>query len=141
MLSKSNPFSVYRESDGVVVNSGFASSPSSLAAQAGPGELVYVGEALEKGSRILSDRIERFVPEEPPVTVSMIKDEQGRRLRYTDWYVTRAADPTDARPVPIEIVAEREAIRAAAHRLEAMNPIPQDYREPKYWLASFTALP
>jgi hypothetical protein len=32
--------------------------------------------------------------------------------------------------------AQVEAIRAASDVIEAMNPIPQDYREDKYWTAT-----
>lgn len=136
MLDTGNmtPFSVYRERDGVVVNNGFASSLSSLAAQAGEGELVYIGEALEKGSIVQADgQIVRALQAIARITVADIKAEQARRLRYTDWAVTRAADPTDGRPIPEGIVQQRTAIREAAQRLERLREIPPDYRDEKYW--------
>jgi hypothetical protein len=68
------------------------------------------------------------------VSIHDVKVEQARRLSLTDGYVTRAADPTDGRPVPDDILAQRAAIRLAATALEAMTPIPGDYRADHHWL-------
>lgn len=32
-------------------------------------------------------------------------------LAATDWYVTRAADPSDGRPVPDDVIARRRGAR------------------------------
>lgn len=66
-----------------------------------------------------------------------VDDEQNRRLSTTDWYVIRALDPTDGRPVPPEIDAARARIREGGRALRALSPnIPADFREDKYWMGS-----
>ena len=96
-------------------------------------EVVLEGDFRDGGWRLVDGWPEPFNRPLPPVTIAMVKDEQARLLRYSDWAITRAADPTDGTPIPPSIIAERSAIRAGAERLEAMDPIPADYRDPKYW--------
>lgn len=79
----------------------------------------------------LIEEPERAVPQPPKV--AEVKGECARRLAFTDWYVTRAADPSDGRPMPDDVAERRTAIRAACERLIAMNPIPLDYTDSKYW--------
>lgn len=127
-------FALVDNATGIVVTAGHAGSELQLQVQidnAPAGHTVMVGVETTPGWKWTG---KDFVPPPPPpVTINDVKLEQARRLRYTDGYITRAADPTDARPIPEAVIAERQAIRDGAHRLEAMVPIPPDYRDPKYW--------
>lgn len=127
-------FTIVRSQDGLVTSSGQAGSDLQLQTQfdyCPEGHEIHAGIEIMPGWRYVDGE---FVPPSPePVTVEMVKREAGRRLKYTDWYVTRAADPTDGRPVPESVLAERAALRAAAERLEAMVPIPPDYRSEEHW--------
>lgn len=124
-------FTLIRASDGFVVSSGSAGSSAQLQVQADtvpPGHMLVVGEWITPGWYWNG---KSFVPPAPdPVTVAMVKREAGRRLSYTDWYEIRALRGT---PIPASIAAERAAILAAADALEAMDPIPTDYRDPRHW--------
>lgn len=71
--------------------------------------------------------------QKPAPTTADIKAEAARRLRLTDWYVIRAADPSDGTPVPADIQTQRDAIRTASDALEAMDPIPSDYADDRHW--------
>lgn len=127
-------FAVVRTSDNIVISAGSMTSETQIRAQEEalqPGQILITGNKALPGWKWTG---KDFVPPPPPpVTINDVKLEQARRLRYTDGYITRAADPTDARPIPEAVIAERQAIRDGAHRLEAMVPIPPDYRDPKYW--------
>ncbi|KQT50342.1 hypothetical protein ASG47_19760 [Devosia sp. Leaf420] len=77
------------------------------------------------------------------VTADEVKALAARLLRETDWQVTRHRDEVDAAQ-PTSLTAEayaglldaRQAIRDASNRIEAMDPIPADFRNPSYWSAS-----
>ncbi len=68
-------------------------------------------------------------------TVGAVKAEAARRLSVTDWYITRAMDPSDGREVPAEVLAQRSAIRAASDEIEALEPIPADFADDVRWPA------
>lgn len=131
------PFSVVqRGEDGrpVVIRNGQASSAETIAAQkAHPGEIVICGEAYEVGTILTADGV--ITPQKPvvPLTVEQIKAEAARRLRSTDWMVTRATDPSDGRPMPEAVVEQRRRIKQASESLEGLSKIPPDYRDDKYW--------
>lgn len=68
----------------------------------------------------------------PEMSVEELKSEVTRRakedcnhlLTPTDWYVTRAADPADGRPVPADVVERRMAIKSACSDFEtAVAPL------------------
>lgn len=114
---------------GDVIRSGQVSQPEQAECQA-----LYPGERVELLlDAELLDSLDLGRREAVAVTPAMVNAEQARRLRYTDGYVTRAADPSDGRPVPEWVSAQRKAIRRAARRLEALDPIPPDYRADAYW--------
>lgn len=131
------PFSVVQRGDdgrAVVIRNGQASSAETIAAQrAHPGEIVICGEAYEVGTILTEQGV--ILPEKPVVlvTVEQIKAEAARRLRSTDWMVTRAADPSDGRPMPEAVVEMRQRIKRAGESLEGLSKIPADYRDDKYW--------
>jgi hypothetical protein len=127
------PFSVYRETDGIVVRNGFAGSPEQLAAQAGEGEEVLAGVDLPVGSVVGADQV--ILPESAPapdVTADDVKRHAARLLSYTDWMVMRAAEP-DGKPMPEEVIAWRALIRKRSAEIEAMQPIPRDFEQDHYW--------
>lgn len=93
-----------------------------IAAQAvNPGEIAVE----EDGPVAVVDDARRVV------SVPDVKAWAGRILRYTDWYVTRQQEGGAA--VPDNVLAYRQAVRDASNDIEAMSPIPSDYRDPKYW--------
>lgn len=70
-------------------------------------------------------------PEPPAATAQDVRAEAAARLRATDWYVVRAADPGDSTPVPQAILDYRAAVRAASNAMEA-DP-PSDYADDSRW--------
>lgn len=64
-------------------------------------------------------------------TAALVKREAARRLAFTDWMVLRATE--GGTPVPDAVTAQRTAIRAASNALEAMEPIPADYGDDRWW--------
>jgi hypothetical protein len=134
MLEAPVPAIVVRIADGFIVSSGVSDTQRQLDALVNgcpSGHFSVVGVEAPNGGYYRNGKVEPIPP--PPVTIADVKREAGRLLKYTDWYVTRAADPADGTPIPNAVIAERQAIRDGAHRLEAMVPIPPDYRDPKYW--------
>jgi hypothetical protein len=126
-------WSVVEVATGLVRDSGHSSTLADAVIQAGDGQDVLLGQALAPGSRILDDgSVEAPAPPQPP-SVHQVRAECAKRLSYTDWYVTRASDPSDGREMPDKVRAERAAIKAACDRLLSSTPIPVDYRDPKYW--------
>jgi hypothetical protein len=97
------------------------------------------GQGLYEG-RV--DPVREYIPNGTPtprlepqevVDAAAVKEWAGRLLRYTDWYVTRQQE-TGA-DIPAAVLAYRQAVRDASGAIEAMDPIPADYRDPKYWPA------
>lgn len=68
----------------------------------------------------------------PSPTVEEVKREQARRLAETDWAVVRSVDT--GRELDPDTRQDRNFIREAAHRLESMDPIPDDYKSDRYWV-------
>lgn len=122
------------DSRGTVVRSGEASSIELAEMQAfNPGETAILDTTGEIGDVVIDRIVQPRLPQVLIVTLNDVKREQRRRLTYTDSYITRAADPTDGRPIPADVLAQRKAIREAAARIEAMDPIPPDYRDERHW--------
>jgi len=67
------------------------------------------------------------------ITAAEVKAHAGRLLSYTDWVVVRALDT--GTPADPDVIAYRQAVRDASNALEAMNPIPADFTDPKHWPA------
>ena len=68
---------------------------------------------------------------EEVVQIEDVKRFMARLLSYTDGYVTRRADT--GQELPAGVQAYRDAVRQRAHEIEAMQPIPVDYQDAKYW--------
>lgn len=64
------------------------------------------------------------------VTAADVKAFAGRILSYTDWVDIRSINGPDPSP---EMTAYRQAVRDRSGVIEAMTPIPADYRDPKHW--------
>lgn len=79
----------------------------------------------------LIEEPERAEPKPPKV--AEVRAECARRLAFTDWMITRAADPADGRPVPDDVVERRKTIKASCERLIGMTPIPINYTDSEFW--------
>ena len=129
-------FAVYDLENGAVVRVGRSSSERALdlvRSRLQPGQGLYEGEVDPK-TQYLPGGLPWPKPETVVVvTPAAVKQWAGRLLSYTDWYVTRQAET--GTPIPEDILAYRQAVRASSNELEVMDPIPTDFQEPKYWLA------
>lgn len=95
------------------------------------GEAIYNGE-IDPGTHYFFGGVPADKPEETPtITRAAVKAHTARVLSYSDWYVTRKVETGAV--IPARIRAYRKAVRAASNKIEAMKPIPADYRDPKYW--------
>jgi hypothetical protein len=72
----------------------------------------------------------------PPVivTADMVKIEARRRIeaRYPLWKQVNIRASSDAREVGA-MTAYIDAVRARSNEIEAMTPLPEDYRDEKWW--------
>lgn len=110
-----------RDVDGNVLRSGYTHNRHDIKRQAvNPGEVAK----REKGPVTVP------VPERV-VTAAQVKAHAGRLLSYTDWVVVKALDTGE--PADPAVIAKRHAVRAASNQIEAMDPIPADFTDPKYW--------
>lgn len=99
-----------------------------------PGEAIYNGE-IDPRAQYLPGGVPADKPEETPViTRKQVGEHMSRILSYSDGYVMRRADTGEA--IPADVQAYRTAVREAAKALKAMEPIPADYRDQKYWPVS-----
>ncbi len=69
---------------------------------------------------------------EPP-TVQDVKDEAARRLAPTDWQVLKSVESGDGPAISADLRKARALIRERSNEIEALDPIPADYRDEKYW--------
>lgn len=129
-------YAIYEADTGKVVSAGKSSNPRIIdlaRERMADGEALYVGE-IDPRTTFLPGGVPTPKPEEVRVvSVQDVKAHAGRLLSYTDWYVTRHAE-TGA-PIPEDVLAYREAVRAMSNEIESMDPIPSDFQDPKYWLA------
>lgn len=117
----------------VVRESGRAATLQDCMAQAGEGEDVFIGQALPAGSVVAPDGTSKPPqPNNPQPTVADVKAFASKQLGYTDWYVTRSMEP-DGKAIPDDIIKIRNRIRERAAALEAMVPIPGNFRDPQFW--------
>lgn len=94
------------------------------------GEALHIGQ-VDAATQYLPGGILTPKPEEPPAIVAAdVKAWAGRILSYTDWVDIRSINGAPADP---SMLAYRQAVRDASNVIEAMSPIPADYRDPKYW--------
>ena len=125
-------FAVYEAGTGRVLRTGRSTNEAALALQAHrEGETLYVGE-IDPKTTYLPGGVPTPKPAETVVvTAGEVKAFAGRLLSYTDWYVTRRADTGE--DIPEAVSTYRQAVRAASDTIEAMEPIPADFRAPSYW--------
>jgi hypothetical protein len=123
------PFTVYDQASGEVLRTGKATMLRDALIQARAGEAIIAGQ-WPRGEYREAHPIPPPAP--PAVAVEDVKELAFRLLQKTDWYVFRAQDPEGA-PVPQAVWDYRAAVRIASGAIEAMEPIPLDYADAKYW--------
>lgn len=126
-------FAIYDEATGEVLRHGSSTDPRAAEVGLRIGEAVFRGQ-IDPASQMVRNgkAVKKKVEPLPAPTPDQIKEFAARLLRDTDWYVLRSLDP-DGAPVPESVTAYRSAVRAASGEIEAMRPIPADYRDAKYW--------
>jgi len=127
-------FAVYEAATGKVLRVGRSSNPRIVEVQRlAEGEAIYAGE-IDPDTQFLPGGFPAPKPPEPVVVpVSEVKAWAGRILSYTDWYVTRQNE--GGPQVPEDILAYRQAVRDRSGEIEAMDPIPADFRDAQWWPA------
>lgn len=125
-------FAIYDKATGEVLRQGKGSSPRLLEVQRlADGEALYAGEVDAKTTYLPGG----FPAPKPAETViidpAKVKAHAGRILSYTDWYVSRDLEGGGAMPEAIQ--AYRQSVRDRSGEIEAMNPIPADFRDPRWW--------
>lgn len=125
-------FAIYDAATGEVLRQGHGTNPRILEVQRlADGEALYAGEIDAKTTYLPGG----FPAPKPAVAVvvtpGQVKAHAGRILSYSDWYVTR--DLEGGGSVPDAMLAYRQAVRDASNAIEAMEPIPADFTDPKYW--------
>ena len=125
-------FAVYDEATGQVKRAGRGANSRILEVQQlGPGEALYAGE-IDPTTTYLPGGVPTPKPAQAiVVTAAEVKTYAGRLLSYTDWYVTRQQE--GGADIPADILTYRQAVRQASNDIEAMSPIPADFRNPQYW--------
>lgn len=73
------------------------------------------------------------VPEEPPVTAAQVKAECTRRISSAYPLGKQITLLDEGGPDADAYRQFRDAMRAASHRLEAMDPIPTDFNDDVHW--------
>lgn len=127
-------YAVYETETGKVLSAGKGSNPAIIdltRENLAGGQSLFEGE-IDPATTYLPGGVPAPKPAEVrTVTPQEVKAHAGRLLRYTDWVIVKAFDTGEA--ADPEIVANRQAIRDASNRLEAISPIPADFTDPKYW--------
>lgn len=135
-MTKMHHFAVYRPDTGEVLQASQSTNPTAvdLARERVPADAaLYEGE-IDPATTYLPAGVPTPKPDAVPTNTPMeVKAHAGRLLSYTDWYVTRHQE-TGA-DIPSGVLTYRQAVRGASDVIEAMSPIPADYRDPKYWPA------
>lgn len=130
-------FAVYDLATGEVRRAGYSTNRRARVLERrnlAPGEAIYCLGPIDPKTTYLPGGIPTPKPEVVRVVSEQdVKAHAGRLLSYTDWYVTRQQE--GGADIPADILTYRQAVRDASGVLEAMDPIPADYRDPKYWPA------
>lgn len=126
-------WSVYELSTGIVIRSGWSSQRKNAINQIN--DRYKEGLVLEyyepRSTRIVGEARKPYRPKPQPITRAQVKAWAGRTLSYTDWLVIRELE--EAIPIPDAVREYRRAVREACELIENMVPIPQDYKDPRYW--------
>ena len=130
-------FTVYEEASGKVLRCGRSTNRRARVLERrnlAPGEAIYCLGPIDPKTTYLPGGVPTPRPADARVVTDLeIKAHASRLLSYTDWYVTRQMEGGAA--IPDNVLAYRQAVREASGVIEAMDPIPSDYRDPKYWPA------
>lgn len=126
-------YAIYETHTGKVVAAGHSSNEAVIdLAREGltDGQSLYVGE-IDPTATFLPGGVPAPKLAEPVViTAKDVKGHANRILSYTDWVDIRALNGT---PVTQAMTAYRQAVRDRSGEIEAMSPIPADFRNPSYW--------
>ena len=133
-MTETYHFAIYDAATGVVLRAGRSVNPRiSEVQKLAEGEALYEG-VVDPATTYLPGGIPTpKSPAELVVTAIEVKAHAGRLLSYSDWYVMRQQE--GGAEAPAEILAYRQAVRDASGTIETMDPIPADFRDPKYWPA------
>ena len=129
-------YAIYEAATGKVIAKGGSTDEAIIGlAQAGllGGQALYVGD-IDPNTMFLPGGFPAPLPEASNSVVARdVKAHAGRILSYSDWVDIRSINGPAADP---EMLAYRQAVRDASNEIEAMDPIPSDFRDPKYWPVS-----
>jgi hypothetical protein len=127
------PYAIFDAASRKVLRCGKTATAREAFAKLRDGEDIVLGEEYPPGAVVSAD--ERSCVHAPAaivVTPAEVKAHARRLLRDTDWLVVRAMED-GAKPMPEAVRKQRAAIRARSAVIEAMQPIPADYQDQKYW--------
>lgn len=126
-------YAVYKTATGKVVAAGKSTNPAIIDVTReglSEGHALYEGE-IDPDVVYLPDGVPTPKPTQPVlIAPSQVKAHAGRILSYTDWLEIRAISGT---PMTPEMAAYRQAVRDRSGEIEAMDPIPADFRDASYW--------
>lgn len=129
-------YAVYEAESGTVVAAGKSTNPEIIDLARGgltEGQALYVGE-IDPNTTFLPGGFPASKPVQPAIiTAQDVKAHAGRILSYTDWLEIRSIS---GEPMTPEMAEYRQAVRDRSGEIEAMSPIPADFRDPKYWPVS-----
>ena len=95
-------------------------------------EALRVGPEVSDATHRYDYAAGRLVPCAPLVTVDDIKRRAHVLISATDWHRDRAVDREDTETLT-QLRSYRQAVRQASDALEALDPIPADYADPRHW--------
>ncbi len=123
-------YTIYDQATGAYVSGGSVSMARDLASQKVREGQVLIPEQHSRQTRLVDGVVVDIEAELPPATVQDVKTWAARLLSYTDPLALRSIDGA---PMPPSVIAYRAAVRQRSNEIEAMVPIPPDYRDAKYW--------
>lgn len=126
-------YAVYEADTGKVISVGRSTNPAAIELtrdRMTAGQALYEGE-INPGAVYLPGGVPTRKPDATVVvTPQEVKAHAGRILSYTDWVEIRAINGS---PVSREMAAYRQGVRDRSGEIEAMSPIPADFRDANYW--------
>lgn len=126
-------YAIYEADTGRVISAGRSSNPAIIELtreRLEDGQALYEGE-IDPNAVYLPGGMPTPKPAVPVIiTQQEVKAHAGRILSYTDWQEIRAISGA---PMTPEMAAFRQAVRDRSGEIEAMDPIPADFRDASYW--------